>query len=87
MRRGFLAAEAVEPKLVTEALDRIAGLYRVEADAAELEPGARLACRREHSRPIVDAFFESLRRALSTRDIRSTSTISRSPMRSITTCP
>ena len=71
VRRGFLAAEAVEPKLVTEALDRIAALYRVEADAAE--PEARLARRREHSRPMVDAFFASLRNALDEQALLPTS--------------
>ena len=64
VRRGFVAAEDAEPTLAAEALDRIAVLYREEAIAAELEPEAVLAHRREHSRPIVDAFFAKLQEAM-----------------------
>ncbi len=65
VRRGFVDGEDVEPSLAGDALDRIGALYEQEASAAELDgPDAILAHRREHSRPIVDAFFAALEAAM-----------------------
>ncbi|MFQ5506861.1 MAG: IS66 family transposase [Planctomycetota bacterium] len=61
VRRGFVQAEAIEPKLAGEALDLIRMLYEQEKKAQELSsPEKVLAYRREHSRPVVDAFFEAI---------------------------
>ena len=64
VRRKFLDAEAVEPVLVTSALQRISQLYEHESSTSELDPERVLAHRRTESRPIVDAFFEDVKTAL-----------------------
>lgn len=64
VRRKFVEAEAMEPRWAGEALDLIGTLYDLETRAQTLgEPEKVLAHRREHSRPVVDAIFESLGRA------------------------
>jgi transposase len=59
-RREFLKAENSEPEAVAQALDHIGALYHVEAHIREdnLQGEAALACRAEHAKPAVDAFFE-----------------------------
>jgi hypothetical protein len=58
-RRKFVEAEKAEPKLVNEALDRIALLYNHEETIRERKFSEEeiLAYRGEYSRPVVDAFF------------------------------
>jgi transposase len=64
VRRGFLDAVAIEPTLANEALDLIAKLYKHEEEVRKLRsPEKVLAYRREHSRPVVDAFFEAVAKA------------------------
>jgi hypothetical protein len=64
VRRKFVEAEAMEPTRAGEALDLIGALYDLETKAHTLgDPEKVLAHRREHSRPVVDAFFASLARA------------------------
>jgi hypothetical protein len=59
-RRHFCEAEDAEPTLVAEALERIGLLYRAEKEIveAELEGADKLAYRVEHSKPVVEAFFD-----------------------------
>ena len=64
VRRGFVQAEAMEPRLAGEALDLIGELYEREKKAQQLSsPEKILAYRREHSRPVVDAFFAAIAEA------------------------
>lgn len=59
-RRTFEKALAMEPALAQQALDQIAGLYRIEAEARAkaLPPDQLAAWRRRYSEPLVDAFFD-----------------------------
>ncbi|MBV9778222.1 MAG: transposase, partial [Acetobacteraceae bacterium] len=62
MRRGFydLAKTGAAP-IATEALARIAALYRIEAEVRGEAPARRLAARQAQSRPLVlelRAWFE-----------------------------
>ncbi len=62
VRRGFydLAKTGTAP-IATAALERIAALYRIEAEVRGQAPAQRLAARRERSRPLVlelRAWFE-----------------------------
>jgi transposase len=54
VRRKLVEAEAAYPQ-AGEALTSIAKLYAIEAELAGASPEARLAARRERSRPLVDA--------------------------------
>jgi transposase len=54
VRRKLVEAEAAYPE-ASEGLARIGQLYAIEAELAEATPEARLAARRERSRPLVDA--------------------------------
>jgi len=61
VRRGFLDAVAIEPTLANEALDLIGELYEQEKVAQALpSPEKILAHRREHSRLVVDRFFDAI---------------------------
>lgn len=65
VRRKFLEAEPVEPRLSAEALSHIGALYEHDEQCRELRsPGEVLAYRQRHCVPIVDAFFASLTEAL-----------------------
>jgi transposase len=59
-RRYFERAESAEPQAVAEALALIGELYRVETHIRkeDLSGEAKLACRIEQARPVLDAFFE-----------------------------
>lgn len=59
-RRHFVESETVEPELAAAALDQIGALYKQERKIADdqLSGEAKLAHRAEHSKPIVEAFFE-----------------------------
>jgi transposase len=68
VRREFVKAEPMEPRLAGEALDLIGKLYVREEEAQALgSPEKILAHRRENSRPIVDAFFQTMAKAQSER--------------------
>jgi transposase len=58
-RREFVKAERDEPEAVAEALELIAALYRVEDHIRDknMDLAGALACRAEHAKPAVDAFF------------------------------
>ena len=59
LRREFVKAEKAEPEAVAEALELLGILYQVEAHIRKkrLDSAAALACRAEHAKPAVDAFF------------------------------
>jgi transposase len=63
-RRHFEKAEPYAPQRVQEVLQIIAELYRVEGPVREkkLEPEKVLGLRAEHARPVVNRFFETLRK-------------------------
>lgn len=66
-RRQFLKAEAMEPELVSHALELIGELYTVEEEAKKLKAPQRLELRLRRSIDIIDQFFAWLRKELSTR--------------------
>jgi transposase len=58
-RREFVKAENDEPQAVADALGLIGALYLVEAHIRDkkMNLAEALACRAEHAKPAVDAFF------------------------------
>jgi hypothetical protein len=67
-RRHFVDAESAEPKRTSRALDLIGAMYDKETKmkAMDLSPEKALAYRGEHTKPIVDQFFEWLENTLET---------------------
>jgi transposase len=67
-RRQFVDAERAEPRLVAEALDRIAAFYKEEAYIREhgLAAEAKLAHRGEYTKPRVEDFFAWLKQMVIT---------------------
>jgi transposase len=60
-RRTFFDAHKASKSLIAEeAIRRIAGLYRIEAEARDLDADARHEYRRRHARPLLDAFKDWL---------------------------
>lgn len=61
-RRMFVKAENAEAELAGEALERIAEIYKVEAQIKEreLKGDEKLAYRQQHSAPLVTDFFKWL---------------------------
>lgn len=59
-RKFFDLYAAGKSELSAEVIRRIAALYRVEAQAQQLDTESRHAYRQAHARPLVDAFFEWL---------------------------
>jgi transposase len=59
-RRKFDEATSSRPQEATEIMARIAKLYRVEAECAEMRPAERCKHREQHSRPILDGIFDRL---------------------------
>jgi transposase len=59
-RRKFDEAVSSRPQEATEILARIAQIYRVEAECAEMTPEQRRERREQQSRPILDGIFERL---------------------------
>jgi transposase len=59
-RREFFNAQAAEPVLANEALDRIRAIYKVEEDsrARKLSGEHRHLHRFEHAKPLVEGFFK-----------------------------
>jgi transposase len=58
VRRKFVDAEATDPTLAKEAIDRIRVLFRIEAEAdrRKLDPQGRHQLRQEKAAPLVDEF-------------------------------
>ncbi|MFQ5506896.1 MAG: IS66 family transposase [Planctomycetota bacterium] len=65
VRRKFVDAEATDPELSKEAVDRIARLFLIESEAKRqgLGVAARLALRKEKSAPLVEEFRAWMERA------------------------
>ena len=63
-RRKFVDAKVAFPKEAQHAVELIRALYAIERQAKldQLDAAARRALRQEKSRPIVDAFFEWVKR-------------------------
>jgi transposase len=59
-RTFFDAHKASASPMAEEAIRRIAGLYRIEAEAQDLDTDARRDHRRRHARPLLDAFKDWL---------------------------
>ena len=68
-----------EPQRVQQALELIAGLYRIEAQLrkAGAEAAAILATHRKESAPIVDPFFDRMRERLQEPEMLPTSPLAR----------
>jgi transposase len=56
VRRRFLEAEATDPALAKEAIDRIRVLFAIEEAAKTLDDAARRALREARARPLVEEF-------------------------------
>jgi transposase/FtsZ-binding cell division protein ZapB len=56
-RRKFDEAASSRPQEATEIMARIAGLYRLEAECAEMKPEDRARQRQQHAGPILDGIF------------------------------
>ncbi len=56
IRRKFFEAKSSHPQEAEQALQTFRAIYRVEKEARKLDAVARLAYRREHLRPLFDAF-------------------------------
>ncbi|MCA3265494.1 MAG: IS66 family transposase [Azospirillum sp.] len=65
-RKFYEIATAGPAPIAEEALRRIADLYKIEADIRGSAPEARVASRKERSKPIIDAFEPWLRAQLDT---------------------
>ena len=63
-RRFYELAQSGPAPIATEALARIAALYRIEAEISGKRPEERRAIRQQHSRPLVEAFHPWLRAKL-----------------------
>ena len=56
-RRKFDEATSSRPQEATEIMARIAQLYKLEAECAEMEPEERARERQQHAGPILDGIF------------------------------
>jgi transposase len=56
VRRKFVDAEATDPVLAKEAIDRIRALFQIEEAAKELSDAARAELRRAKARPLLTEF-------------------------------
>jgi transposase/prefoldin subunit 5 len=59
-RRKFDEAASSRPQEATEVMARIAQLYKLEAEWAEMKPEDRAPQREQHARPIIDGIFSRL---------------------------
>jgi hypothetical protein len=59
-RRKFVDAEKTAPEIAREAVEFYRALYKIDRDAAALDAPSRLACRQEHSRPLLESWHERL---------------------------
>jgi len=60
-RRKFVDAEKTAPEIAREAAALYRSLYKIEREAGALDAVARLACRSEHSRPLLESWHDQLR--------------------------
>ncbi len=56
VRRRFVDAEATDPGLAKEAIDRIRMLFQIEEAAKDLDDAERAELRRARARPLLDEF-------------------------------
>jgi transposase len=73
VRRKFLDAEATDPVLAKEAIDRIRMLFQIEDAAKDLDDAARVELRRARARPRVEEFQAWL-------DVAETQSLPKSPL-------
>jgi hypothetical protein len=59
-RRKFDEAASSRPQEATEIMARIAQLYKLEAEWAEMEPKDRARKRQKYARPIIEGIFERI---------------------------
>ena len=59
-RRKFDEAASSRPREATEVMARIAALYKVEAECAEMSDSERCVVREQRSRPMIDGIFGRL---------------------------
>ena len=57
MKKSGPAKGRIKKTIAYQALDRIASIYALEDEWKELSPEERLPRRREHSKPLVEAYF------------------------------
>jgi transposase len=72
-RRGFIKAEATDPTLSKEAIERIGRLFQIEEAAAALSPEDRARLRQEKAAPLLEEFRAWL-------DLVQTQVLPKSPM-------
>jgi transposase len=72
-RRGFIKAEATDPALAKEAIDRIRVLFRIDEAAAELSDEDRARFRQDKAGPLLKEFRAWL-------DLTQTKVLPKSPM-------
>ena len=65
-RRKFDEAASSRPQEATEIMARITGLYKLEAECAEMKPEDRTRQRQQHARPIIDGIFSRIEELNST---------------------
>ena len=78
-RRTFIEAESQEPGAVREALDYIAALYRIEEQIRDksLSGDPKHQHRLEHSKPVVDNFYEWCDRQIRRGDLTPSNPLSK----------
>jgi transposase len=72
-RRGFIKAEATDPALAKEAIDRIRVLFKIDQATAELSDEDRARFRQEKAGPVLEEFRAWL-------DLTQTQVLPKSPM-------
>lgn len=73
VRRKFVDAEATDPVLAREAIDRIRALFQIEEAAKELSDAARAELRVQQARPLLEEFHAWL-------DLAETQALPKSPL-------
>ncbi len=73
VRRKFVEAEATDPTLAQEAVDRIRTLFQIEEAAKDLSDAARVELRHARARPLLDEFHAWL-------DLAETQSLPKSPL-------
>ena len=73
VRRKFLDAEATDPTLAKQAIDRIRTLFQIEDAAKDLDDATRVELRRARARPLVEEFHAWL-------DLAETQSLPKSPL-------
>jgi transposase len=72
-RRGFIKAEATDPELARQAIERIGALFAIEQAAAELSAEDRARMRQLHAAPLLEEFHAWL-------ELTATKVLPKSPM-------